>query len=69
MTLNFQGPRVHFQLDTRESDTQLIEAIEEPMRVPGQVTMKSSVKTYNTLEVRNTSESNYRTPMVCIVFF
>lgn len=51
-------PRVHFQLDMRESETPVIEMIGQPMR-PAPVPMKSSVKTYSTTDNRTTSGNNF----------
>ncbi|KAJ9596378.1 hypothetical protein L9F63_012586 [Diploptera punctata] len=49
-----QGPRVHFQLDPRETESQFIEMISQPVRIP------AAVKTYNT------TDSNFKTQMMTV---
>ncbi|PSN52195.1 hypothetical protein C0J52_06100 [Blattella germanica] len=56
-----QGPRVHFQLDPRDSENQIIEMVSPSMRAPPPVTVKSAVKAYSTADMKATlaSDNNF----------
>jgi hypothetical protein len=50
----FQGPRVHFQLDTEDSEQQILDLVTPPVKVPVSAGMRSPMKSYSTAEIKST---------------
>lgn len=49
-----QGPRVHFQLDTEDSEQQILDLVTPPVKVPVSAGMRSPMKSYSTAEIKST---------------